>query len=136
MVTGYDEALEVYSAKAASFSSCLAVTGPIPPLPFEPEGDDIGEQISRHRAELPWSTHFLTFDGPEHMAHRTILTRLLTHERLKQNAEYMEGLATRLIDRFIDRGRCEIMSDYAQTLVTLVIADLLKRRAARRRRAA
>ncbi len=124
MVTGYDEALEVYR-QADNFSSCLAVTGPIPGLPFEPESDDISGQIERHRAELPWATHFITFDGAEHSAHRTLLTRLLTFERLRKNAEYVQGLADRLIDRFIDRGKCELVSEYSQPLATLVIADLL-----------
>lgn len=124
MVTGYDEALEVYK-QADNFSSCLAVTGPIPGLPFEPQGDDISEQIDRHHHELPWATHFITFDGPQHTAHRSLLTRLLTFERLRKNAEYVQGLADRLIDRFIDRGRCELVSEYSQPLATLVIADLL-----------
>src|SRR6202041_1721106 len=70
-------------------------------------------------------THFITFDGPEHAAHRGLLTRLLTFERLRKNAEYVEKLADRLIDRFIDRGKCEIVSEYSQPLATLVIADLL-----------
>ena len=124
MVTGYEEGLELYK-QGDNFSSCLAVTGPIPGLPFEPAGDDIGEQIEQHRRELPWATHFITFDGPEHNAHRGLLTRLLTFERLRKNAEYVEKLADRLIDRFIDHGKCEIVSDYSQPLATLVIADLL-----------
>jgi cytochrome P450 len=39
-VTGYDEALKVYN-DTKTFSSINAVTGPLPPLPFEPESDDI-----------------------------------------------------------------------------------------------
>jgi cytochrome P450 len=124
MVTGYEEGLELYK-QGDNFSSCLAVTGPIPGLPFKPAGDDISGQIDEHRRELPWATHFITFDGPEHNAHRGLLTRLLTFERLRKNAEYVEKLADRLIDRFIDRGKCEIVSDYSQPLATLVIADLL-----------
>jgi cytochrome P450 len=54
-----------------------------------------------------------------------LLTRLLTIERLRKNGEYMQRLADRLIDRFIDRGKCEIVSEYSQPLATLVIADLL-----------
>ncbi|MGA2399196.1 MAG: cytochrome P450 [Steroidobacteraceae bacterium] len=124
MVTGYEEALELYK-QGDNFSSCLAVTGPIPGLPFKPAGDDIGEEIERHRPELPWATHFITFDGQQHSAHRGLLTRLLTFDRLRKNAEYVEKLADRLIDRFIDHGKCEIVSEYSQPLATLVIADLL-----------
>lgn len=124
MVTGYEEALELYK-QGDNFSSCLAVTGPIPGLPFKPAGDDVSGEIERHRPELPWATHFITFDGQQHNAHRGLLTRLLTFERLRKNAEYVEKLADRLIDRFIDRGKCEIVSEYSQPLATLVIADLL-----------
>lgn len=124
MITGYDEAMEVYK-KGDAFSSCLAIAGPIPGLPFTPKGEDISEQIKEHHGEVPWATHFITFDGAEHTAHRTFLTRLLTFERLKKNTEYMEMLADRLIDKFIDRRRCEVVSDYSQAFATLVIADLL-----------
>src|ERR1700716_1047470 len=49
MVTGYDEAMEVLSTRAAAFSSVGAVPGPIPPLPFTPEADDIREQVQLNR---------------------------------------------------------------------------------------
>jgi cytochrome P450 len=124
MVTGYEEAMEIYKQPKA-FSSCVAVTGPIPPLPFEPQGEDINEQIEQHHHEFPWATHFITFDDAQHTAHRSILTRLLTQERLRKNEEYMQGLADKLIDQFVDRGRCEIVSEYGQLMATLVIADLL-----------
>jgi cytochrome P450 family 150 subfamily A5 len=53
MVTGYDEALEVYNQQSEVFSSAVAVTGPLPHLPFTPAGD-IRAQIAQHRAEMPW----------------------------------------------------------------------------------
>lgn len=124
MVTGYEEALEVFKHPEI-FSSCVAITGPIPPLPFEPQGDDISEQIRQHYARMPWSAHLVSLDGPPHAALRAILTGLLTHTRLKRNEEYVERLADRLIDGFIGAGRCEFVSDYAHALSTLVIADLL-----------
>jgi cytochrome P450 len=125
MVTGYDEAMEVFNKQGSTFSSCIAVTGPLPPLPFVPEGDDLREQLTQHLPEMPWTDHLVTFDGAEHMAHRQILTQLLTHSRLKRNEEYVRGLIERLIDKQIDRGGCEITKDYAHALSTLVIADLL-----------
>lgn len=124
MVTGYDEAMQVWS-QPDKFSSCVSVTGPMPPIPFEVKGDDISAEVRKHHHLFPWATHFITFDQPEHMAHRTMLTRLLTYKRLKNNELYMIGLADRLIDKFIARGKCELVNDYAQTLATLVITDLL-----------
>src|SRR5438270_11160066 len=47
-VTGYEEATEVYK-DPDTFSNIVALGGPFPPLPFQPEGDDIGPQIVEHR---------------------------------------------------------------------------------------
>lgn len=60
-VTGHEEASVVYK-DAELYSSCIAVGGPFPPLPFTPEGSDISEQIEAHRAELPMSDHMVTMD--------------------------------------------------------------------------
>jgi cytochrome P450 len=125
MVTGYEEALEVIAKQRDIFSSCVAITGPIPPLPFTPAGDDISDQIKQHHPGMPWSSHLISMDGPPHLALRNILTSMLTQTRLKKNEEYLAMLTDRLIDKLIGRGRCEFVSDYAHALSTLVIADLL-----------
>ncbi|HEX7857484.1 MAG TPA: cytochrome P450 [Sphingobium sp.] len=125
MVTGYDAAMEVLGQKGHIFSNCVSVAGPIPSLPFEPEGDDIRDQLDRHRDALPWSAHLVSFDGDRHAAHRALITRLLTHGRLKQNEAYLYGLADRLIDQFIARGGCEVVTEFAHPTSTLAIADLL-----------
>jgi cytochrome P450 len=124
MITGYDEALEVFKHPEI-FSSCVAITGPIPPLPFTPHGENVSEQLEQHGHEMPWSSHLVCLDGERHGALRAILNGLLTHTRLKKNEEYVGELADRLLDRFIAAGRCEFVSDYAHALSTLVIADLL-----------
>jgi cytochrome P450 len=124
MVTGYDEALQVFQQQGDVFSSAVAVTGPLPPLPFHPEGD-VAEQLREHRPDMPWTDHLATFDGGRHAAHRALLQQLLTHKRLKANEEYVEGLVTRLVDGLIDKGGCEVTRDFAHALSTLVIADLL-----------
>jgi cytochrome P450 len=130
IVTGYDEALEVLSTRAASFSSAVAVTGPLPPLPFTPHGDDIRQQVRENRPNMPWTEHLATMDGAEHVANRALLQQLLTHKRLKANEEFVAGLVIRLVDGLIEsppdgRGGCEITEDFAHALSTLVIADLL-----------
>ena len=125
MVTGYEAALDVLSRQADAFSSANAVTGPLPPLPFVPEGEDITAQVRAHRGEMPWTDHLATFDGAEHQAARALVQQLLTHTRLKANEQYLRGLATRLVDGLIEQGRCEVTRDYAHALSTLVIADLL-----------
>ena len=59
-ITGHQEALAVYRIPA--FSSCVSVAGPFSGLPFEPEGDDIGDLIEEHRSQIPMSEHIVTQD--------------------------------------------------------------------------
>jgi cytochrome P450 len=124
MVTGYEEALEVYHDTDA-FSNCVAVAGPFARWPVPLEGDDIGPIIEQYRDRLPFSDQLPTFDPPKHTAHRGLLGRLITPKRLKENEEFMWTLADRHIDEFLDRGECEFIRDYASPFTLLVIADLL-----------
>jgi cytochrome P450 len=124
MVTGYDEAVAVYT-DTDTFSSCNSPTGPLPGFPVPLEGDDVRELIEQHRDELPFSDQILTFDPPVHTAHRGLLMRLITPKRLRENEEFMWRLADRQIDEFADRGACEFIGDYGQPFAMLVIADLL-----------
>ena len=123
-VTGYDEALGVYR-NSEDFSSCTALGGPFPPLPFTPEGDDINAQIDAHREQFPMFEHMITMDPPEHTRARSLLSRLLTPKRLKENEDFMWRLADRQLDEFIASGRCEFIAEYAKPFSLLVIADLL-----------
>jgi cytochrome P450 len=122
-VTGYDELVAVYR-DSATFSAVNSSLGPFP-LPFDVTGDDISEQLESHRDRFPMSEHLVSFDPPKHTAHRALLNGLFTPKRLKENEEFMWRLADRLIDEFIDDGRCEFAVAYGQPFPLLVIADLL-----------
>lgn len=122
-VTGHSEALAVY--KDPAFSSCVSVAGPFSGLPFEPEGDDIGNLVEQHRSQIPMSEHIVTQDPPEHARTRGLLSRLLTPKRLKENEDFMWRLADQQLDEFLSRGSCEFLDDYARPFSGLVIADLL-----------
>ena len=124
MVTGYDEALEVYN-DPATFSSCISVTGPFPGFPVPLEGDDMTELIERHRDELPMSDQLPTLDPPVHTAHRGLLMRLITPKRLKENEDAMWQLADGLLDTFLAGGDGEYVKGFAGPFTMLVIADLL-----------
>jgi cytochrome P450 len=127
MVTGYDEALEIYN-DPDRFSSCMSTTGPFAgcPIPLEGrENDDISELIEEYRDRTPFSDQLPTLDPPVHTNHRALLMRLITPVRLNENEEFMWGLADKQIDSFIARGECEFMADYAQPFAVLVISDLL-----------
>lgn len=125
MVTGFDEAMDVLSRPDDVLSSAVAVVGPIPPLPFTPAAHDIRDQLAAHRDELPWSRHLATLDGRKHAERRALLGALLTYKRLLANEAYLRGLADRVIDSFIAKGRCDAASDYAHTVATYAISDLM-----------
>ncbi|WP_019927294.1 cytochrome P450 [Nocardia sp. BMG111209] len=123
-VTGYDAAVEVYRNHEV-FSSCVAPSGPFPGLPFDPEGADIGALIEQHRAAFPLHEHMVTFDQPQHTAHRDLLKALFTPRRLKENEEFVWVQADRMLDEFVEQGKVEFLHTYAQPFAMLVIANLL-----------
>jgi cytochrome P450 len=123
-VTGYEEATEVYK-DPDTFSNIVALGGPFPPLPFQPEGDDISPLIDQHRSSFPMFEHMVTMDPPDHTRARSVLSKLLTPSRLKQNEEFMWRLADRQLEEFLANGECEFISEYSKPFATLVIADLL-----------
>lgn len=124
MVTGYDEAVQVFH-DSATFSSCVSVTGPFPGFPVPLEGDDVTELIEAHRDELPMSDQLPTLDPPAHTDHRALLMRLITPKRLKENESAMWQLADWLLDTFLDGGTGEFVHDFVSPFTLLVIADLL-----------
>lgn len=123
-VTGYEEAMGVYR-NIEDFSNITALGGPFPPLPFTPEGDDINAQIDAHREQFPMFEHMVTMDPPDHTRARSLLSRLLTPKRLKENEDFMWRLADRQLDEFVAQGQCEFIAEYAKPFSLLVIADLL-----------
>jgi cytochrome P450 len=67
----------------------------------------------------------VTRDPPDHTNARSLLNRLLTPSRLKENEDFMWRLADECLDDFIADGQCEFLSAYAKPFSLLVIADLL-----------
>lgn len=124
MVTGYDEGIAIYN-DTKRFSACISVTGPFPGFPAELDGDDVTELIETHRDELPFNDQLPTFDPPKHTDHRSMLSRMITPKRLKENEEFMWRLADRQYDEALVGGRCEFNGEFASPFAMLVIADLL-----------
>ncbi len=123
-VTGYPEVMAAFK-DVDSFSAVNAIGGPFPPLPFTPEGDDITAQIEAHRHEFPIFEHMVVMDPPAHEKARSLLSKLLTPRRLKENEDFMWGLVDTQLDEFIANGKCEFLSEYARPFATLAITDLL-----------
>lgn len=123
LVTGHDEALEVYN-DSKSFSSCNVVIGPFARFPEPFEGDDVTEVIERHRDLLPFSDQLPSFDPPRHTDHRALMMRLLTPRRLRENEAFMARYSERLLGDLIAAGRCDVVDDYAKPFALLVVAEL------------
>ncbi len=123
-VIGYEEGFEVLR-NHADFSSIVSATGPIPPVPFVIEGNDISEQIEQHRSTMPFGAMLVAQDQPDHTRTRRLLNGLLTPKRFKENEEFLQALADRKIDGFIEDGKLEVISGYGHPFATLAIADLM-----------
>ncbi len=124
MVTGYEEAVEIYNDNVR-FSSCTAVTGPFPGFPVPLVGDDVSDLIAEHRDKLPMSDQLPTLDPPAHTDHRALLMRMITPKRLKENEEAMSHLVDRALDSFLASGKGEVIHGFAGPFTLLIIADLL-----------
>ncbi|HEX7820372.1 MAG TPA: cytochrome P450 [Sphingobium sp.] len=124
LVTGFEEALEVLR-NSEDFSSIISTSGPVVPLPFEPEGDDISGQIEAHRDIIAPTGLLVSYDGAQHIAARSLLNSLFTPSRLRSNEQFMESYATQLVRDAVAAGECELIAQIATPYVTLVVADLL-----------
>lgn len=127
MVTGWDEAVAVYNDEE-TFSSCISVTGPFPGFPVPLEGrsaDEVTALIEKHRNELPFSDQLPTLDPPTHTDHRSLLMRLITPKRLKENEDAMWQLADEVLDTYLAPGEGDFIKGFASPFTLLVIADLL-----------
>lgn len=124
MVSGIEE-IHTLCADHRSFSAVIAPLGPFIEMPEPAEGETIADVVANRGEEIPLSGQLFTMDPPKHTRHRTLLNKLLTPNRLKENEEFMWTLADALIDEFADQGQTELCSSYATPFALLVIADLL-----------
>jgi cytochrome P450 len=123
-ITGFAETVEVLLNKA-DFSSTIAAPGPIAPLPFEVDSDDISAKVNAHSESIRAQDLMINYDGEAHVAARSLLNPLLVPSRLKANEAFMESYANEIVREMVARGGCEIVNEVATPYVTLVIADLL-----------
>jgi len=124
LVTGFNEAVEVLRNNK-DFSSLVSTMGAGIPLPFEPKGSDISEELESHRDFYVGGDLVVTMDDARHRSLRSLVNRLFTPTRLASNQEYMTQLADKMVSEAVANGSCDIVNDIATPFVTLVIADLL-----------
>lgn len=123
-VTGYEETIQVM-LDTEHFSSINAVGGPLPPLPFQPQGDDITAQLEAHRGKIPFADQVVTEQGARHLNLRSIVATLFTPSRLKALEPSLRQTAESMIDEFAADGKVDLVAQYGGPYATLIIADLL-----------
>ncbi len=124
IVTGFDEALQVLNNNR-DFSAIIGLAGAAAPLPFEPEGADITEQIEAHRPSILGGDQVVNLDDEPHTKLRSLMNRLFTPSRLKANEAFITDYSDRIVKEMVSKGGCDLIKEVATPFVTMVIADLL-----------
>ncbi|KQM21050.1 cytochrome P450 [Novosphingobium sp. Leaf2] len=62
-------------------------------------------------------------DAPDHARYRKLVDRVFTVSRVREMGPHIEETAHRLIDRFVDKGECEFISEYAMLLPGTILAE-------------
>lgn len=124
LVSGFNEYVET-SLNTDDFSAINALAGSGVPLPFKPEGSDISKQIEENRSKFVGHKLIICHDGERHKDSRSLINKMFTPRRLKDNETFMRNYAEELVDRIVANGKCELMSEVALRYITLIIADLM-----------
>lgn len=117
LVTRYDLVVEILKnveVFSSNFSSLLSGK------------EEQDAEIQKIQAQgWPQVNTLLTADPPEHERFRVLVNKAFTASRVKKMQNYMEQIVDELIDRFIDKGECEFISELAVPLPVKVIATQL-----------
>ncbi|MEY2943178.1 MAG: hypothetical protein RLY97_1192, partial [Pseudomonadota bacterium] len=124
IVTGFAEALEIWNNNR-DFSAIIGLAGAGAPLPFEPQGPDITDQIEAHRATILGGDQVVNLDDEPHSKLRSLMNRLFTPSRLKANQAFIHAYSDQLVRDVVAKGGCDLIKEIATPFVTMVIADLL-----------
>lgn len=124
VVVGHDEALQVLS-NTEHYSAVNSASGAGFPLPFEPDGDDLTQQIEANRDRFVAGRELIALDDNHHTFSRAIVSRLFVPSRLNANQGFMAKTADELIQAALAKGKAEFVSEINVPYTTLVIADLL-----------
>ncbi len=89
-------------------------------------GTEIDPRIRAEQAKgYPAVDTMLTEDPPVHRRYRGLVNQAFTARRVATLEPEIAAIANDLIDRFIDRGECEFVSEFCGPLPLTVIADQL-----------
>ena len=124
LVTGFQECVEILR-NPNDFSSLNSLAGSAFPLPFTPQGSDISAQVEGSRDQYVGGDMVVTYDDDRHTKVRSLISRMFTPSRLRDNEQFMIDYSRQMITKVVARGGCELVHDIAAPYVTMVIADLL-----------
>jgi cytochrome P450 len=124
IVTGFDEAIEIFNNNR-DFSACIGLAGAAAPLPFEPHGSDISEQLDANRSNILGGNLLVNLDDGAHSNMRSLVNRLFTPSRLRANEEFIAKTSKAFVADAVANGGVELIKSISTPFVTLVIADLL-----------
>jgi cytochrome P450 len=118
MVTRYDDARQVLADTATYSNSPAGRTARM---------SASATAASALMAERGWvRAHTLQrTDPPVHSHYRRLVSRVFSRRNIDVLAPRITEIAHELIDRFIDRGECELISDFALPLPGIVICEQL-----------
>jgi cytochrome P450 len=124
IVTGFEESLEILNNNR-DFSASIGLAGAAAPLPFEPHGQDITEQLEANRSKILGGDLLVNLDDVAHTNLRSLVNRLFTPSRLKANEEFIATCSDEFVRKAVADGGVELIKTISTPFVTLVIADLL-----------
>lgn len=106
----------------ATYSSAMP-TGPadLPGIGTEPEDAELAEL--RAKTARSGAPTLLAADPPWHARYRSLVNKALSARRVAGMEGYVREIVTDLIDGFIDDGRVDFTSQFADELPMAVIAD-------------
>jgi cytochrome P450 len=71
------------------------------------------------------ATLLLATDDPDHKRYRSLVNIVFASGRVSRLAPVIEALADELIDGFVERGKCDFVSEFAVLFPAYIIADIL-----------
>ena len=90
-------------------------------------GDESAAAFDRVLAERGWrrTPTLQRTDPPVHTRYRKLINRVFTPARVRDLTPHMEEIVHALIDRFIDAGTCEFVTQFALPMPGTLIAEQL-----------
>jgi cytochrome P450 len=124
IVTGFQETVEILNNNR-DFSASIGLAGAGAPLPFEPHGPDIADQLEENRSKILGGDLLVNLDDVPHTNMRALVNRLFVPSRLKANEAYIQEVSEEMVRKAVAAGSVELIKTISTPFVTLVIADLL-----------